>query len=166
MDALTAGVGGYLFTQLFKNASSGTGKIKIIQKIKSNWAGWIDSKSAQFNIPEKYVYAIIATESAGNPNARGSAGEIGLMQISNLAAMNVNQIYGTDFDKDNLKNPYNNILCGVMYLSIIHTYFPNFNDVIMAYNIGMGNVQKNKHLDAGKRYLKRVMEFVHAYENS
>ena len=111
------------------------------------------------------LYAIIAVESSGNPDAKGSAGEIGLMQISNLAAMNVNQIYHTDFNKDNLRNPYDNILAGVMYLSIIHTYFPSWDDVIMAYNIGLGNVQRGKKISTGKRYLKRVKEYVRAYGN-
>ena len=33
----------------------------------------------------------------------------------------------------------------------IHTYFPSWDDIIMAYNIGLGNVQRGKKISAGKQ---------------
>jgi len=166
MNALETFVLGYLATKVLnKMPNENRSRLKLLEKIKSNWGDYILSKAEQFNVPAKYIYGIIATESSGNPDAIGSAGEIGLMQLTNLAYENVNHIFNTDFDEEKLKNPYNNILCGVMYLHILHVHLPDWHESIMAYNIGLGNVQRGHHLKSGEIYLNKVLKYAGLVEN-
>ena len=53
---------------------------------KSSYSGLISSYAKSYGVPENLAHAVVRVESNFRPNARGSAGEIGLMQIKPATA--------------------------------------------------------------------------------
>lgn len=65
------------------------------------------------NLPPQIAVAVIEIESNFNPNARGAAGEVGLMQVMPPTA----RMLGFSGSLEQLKNPETNIDLGVQYLA-------------------------------------------------
>ncbi len=103
--------------------------------------------SSNLGIDPNLIQAIIQTESGGNPNALGAAGEVGLMQLMPATAAS----YG--ISRDQLFDPYYNIQAGASYLNdMVNKY--GLEGGIQAYNLG-----ETKY-NAGSRstvYLSKVM---------
>jgi soluble lytic murein transglycosylase len=93
------------------------------------------------------IRAIIWRESNFNPNVRGRAGELGLMQIREPAALewaSAEHIKG--FDHAACLNPLTNVLAGTWYFKRVLRHY-NFADDplpfgLAEYNAGRGNVLK------------------------
>lgn len=100
------------------------------------------------------VFAIISIESSWNPNAKSHAGAVGLMQITEPALEQINQIYGVNFTMEDVARPDCNIWTGIRYLRWLYRVFEKHPCAtilaVLSYNWGVGNV-----LDwlAGKRSL-------------
>jgi len=92
-----------------------------------------------------HVFALIETESAWDPNADSGYAR-GLMQVSRAALKDINQIYSTNFDYDDMFRPDRNIFVGIRYLRRLYRMFLGYEraDIltVMAYNWGIGNVLK------------------------
>jgi len=92
-----------------------------------------------------HVFALIETESAWNPNADSGFAR-GLMQVSREALEDINRIYSTNFDYDDMFRPDRNIFVGVRYLRRLYRMFLEYECphilAVMAYNWGIGNVLK------------------------
>jgi soluble lytic murein transglycosylase-like protein len=76
---------------------------------------WINEASRAANltgVPRDLILAVIWQESTGDPNAVGSAGEQGLMQVTEIAAQDVGEILPTTDDP-----PQRQITVGAKYLS-------------------------------------------------
>jgi len=90
-----------------------------------------------------HVFALIETESAWDPNADSGYAR-GLMQVSRAALKDINQIYSTNFDYDDMFRPDRNIFVGIRYLRRLYRMFLDYEraDIlaVMAYNWGIGNV--------------------------
>lgn len=91
------------------------------------------------------VKAIIWQESRFNPNARGGAGEIGLMQIRSAAAHEwaaAEKI--SSFAHQQIFDPAQNIAAGTWYIAKLSRRYPHTdNPLVYAladYNAGRGNV--------------------------
>ena len=70
-----------------------------------------------YQVDPRLVSAVIWKESRYKPTALGKAGEIGLMQVGEAAALDwakANQV--TDFKKQDLWSPKTNVLAGTWYL--------------------------------------------------
>ena len=80
------------------------------------------------NIPSETLFALIVTESGGNPNARSSAGARGLTQI----------MPGTARGRgcNNLTDPETSINCGAAYLAELKERFGSLDMALAAFNIG------------------------------
>lgn len=76
------------------------------------WRPLVEQAAAHHGVPADVILAIIAVESGGDPNARGAAGEIGLMQI--LPA--TGRLLGVSAAE--LRDPAVNIDTGARYLAI------------------------------------------------
>ena len=118
----------------------------------------IDSSANLRNIPAKRIVSIIAVESSGNHNARGTAGERGLMQVTIAAMIEVNNRYGYSFSFDEMFEAEKNILVGTTYLAWLRDrLFHDIDTATQAYNVGLYSVQVNPKL--GLAYLQKVLNY-------
>lgn len=108
-----------------------------------------------------FVMAVIRTESHWNPLAKGSVGEIGLMQLRPETAEWIAKKaklpwYGTK----TLENPVLNVKLGVAYLDFLRGSFDGYaNKYLSAYNMGAGNVRRMYKNDMRpKEYSTKVMQ--------
>lgn len=100
------------------------------------WYPIIAKYSTIYHIPIALIYAIIHTESNGNPNANESGywGGKGATQISLPTARS----YGFRGTTAELFEPDNNIHYSVAYLSALRSHFHgNLTSIIAGYNAGM-----------------------------
>ena len=119
------------------------------------WQGRIDrsqdsviaAAARRYDVDPALVKAIVWRESRFNPNARGRAEEIGLMQIREDAARewaDAEHIVG--FQHEHCVDPATNTFAGTWYLKkLMKRYVQTDNPVAYAladYNAGRGNVLK------------------------
>ncbi len=102
----------------------------------------VEKYSAEYNIPEYIVYAVINVESDFNPNA--SSGEAnGLMQIAPATFRELTSYkhLGENLPSHMVFNPEVNIRYGCYYLRYLFEEFHNWNTVLAAYNAGPNRVK-------------------------
>lgn len=94
----------------------------------ANYDDIIEAAGKQYNVDPKLLKGIIATESAGNPNAKSSAGAMGLMQImpSNYKSLGITD--PTD--------PKQNIMGGAKLMSQLLDRFGDVTTALRHYNGG------------------------------
>ena len=121
---------------------------------------WRDQKEGRFDreiiyAAERYsidpalVKAVIWQESKFQPNVRGLAGEIGLMQVREDAAWEWAEEENIEhFDHEQITDPQKNILAGTFYLSkVMKRYLKTDNPIPYAladYNAGRTHVLRWK----------------------
>lgn len=136
------------------NSTNRTSK-KIIERL-SQFSDWIDEASAKFNLPSNLLQAVIAAESAGNPNAVSKAGAKGLMQLidSTASYVGVKDVF----------NPKENIHGGARYLrEMLDMFGGNLELALAAYNAGPGNVMKYNGIPPFREtqnYVQRVKRYI------
>jgi soluble lytic murein transglycosylase len=103
--------------------------------------------AARYQLDPALIRAVIWRESDFNPHARGRAGERGLMQIREVAALewaSSEQI--KNMDGADCQNPLTNILAGAWYLKKALGHYSQADDplpfALAEYNAGRGNVLK------------------------
>ncbi|NQE65548.1 lytic transglycosylase domain-containing protein [Caulobacter sp. RHG1] len=92
---------------------------------------------ARFGVPREWLLAVIAAESAGDPQAISPAGAQGLMQIMPGTWRDLRQSHGFGADPFDVRD---NILAGAAYLRALHDRYgaPGF---LAAYNAGPGRYE-------------------------
>jgi soluble lytic murein transglycosylase len=105
----------------------------------------IREAAARYQLDAALVKAVVWRESKFDPDARGKAGEIGLMQVMEEASLEWVEAEKIDrFEHEDLFDPKKNLLAGTYYLSkVMKRYLKTDNPVIFAladYNAGRGNV--------------------------
>lgn len=158
----------FLFTEIKKNPdkvlSYLMSKKKLLDKIFEKYGNYIDKYSAMFGVPRSIIISVIATESSGFEGAKGSAGEIGLMQITPIALKQVNQYFKKNFTSDDLKVGEKNIIIGTYMLSYLWHRFKDWDLVIRAYNYGEGNIKKNPSL--AQNYFDKVKGYQEVFNKT
>lgn len=93
---------------------------------------WIDEASRRFDVPTRWIRAVIAAESAYDPHARSPAGAQGLMQLmpGTYAELSARHGLGPDAFA-----PRDNILAGAAYLRVLRDRFGP-GGMLAAYNAG------------------------------
>ena len=97
-----------------------------------------------YRVDYELLQALIAAESAFDPEAVSNKGAIGLMQVMPDTARR----FGVDSDRwssveSKLKNPRMNLQLGTRYLRLLIDMFPGRLDLVLAsYNAGEGTLQK------------------------
>lgn len=95
-------------------------------------------------VDPRLVCAVITCESRWNDNARSSVGAVGLMQVMPETAETLILQGYTDadaYDWGNLSDPATNIECGTACLKYLQDNLESTDQVIAAYNAGIGTVQ-------------------------
>lgn len=123
----------------------------------------IQELAPAYSLDPKLVAIVVNRESTFNPNAKGTSGEIGLMQLMPATA----QRFG-------VQNPYDideNLHGGMKYLAYLQKMFPGRLDLQLAgYNGGEGNVRKAGNqvpLHAGvQQYVKTLLGDYQAQEGA
>jgi len=105
----------------------------------------IRAAARRYGVDPALVKAIVWRESRFNPNARGRAGELGLMQIQEIAAGEWADAEGVrHFEHVTCLNPVTNTMAGTYYLAKLmkrYTHTDNPLPYALAdYNAGRGNV--------------------------
>lgn len=95
------------------------------------------------------VLSVIEQESSGRADARGSAGEIGLMQLKRIAVQDIGmESVPTD--------PAENIRAGVRFLALqISRMDGDIYDGLRAYNQGETGARRNEN--AGRAYANQIL---------
>lgn len=106
------------------------------------------------NVPADLVHAVVRTESNYNARARGSVGEIGLMQLRLSTARSL----GYSGSVKGLYNPYINLEYGTKYLAIAHRLsYGSTCGTILKYNAGHGARRMNP---ISARYCRKVKAYL------
>lgn len=114
------------------------------------YAGAIAESAERHGVDPLLAAAVAKCESGWNESARSDAGAVGLMQVmpgtaSTLAAQG--EVDGSAFDPSGLSDPRTNIEYGCAYLGVLERELGSDEEVICAYNAGLGAVQS--WLEAG-----------------
>lgn len=109
--------------------------------------GPIQTAAERYGVNAALVKAVVWRESHFHPNARGRAGEIGLMQLQEVAAQEWADAEGVaGFDHQHCLDPATNTLAGTWYLrKLLKRYGRTDNPAAYAladYNAGRANVLK------------------------
>lgn len=109
----------------------------------------VNEAGKEFHINPNLILAVIKSESDFNPNAMGSKGEIGLMQIlpSN-----------TKYTLKQLKDPKTNIFVGAGILKDDIRQFKSIGIALEAYNAGNSKVIKNEIPKSTRSYVKNTLK--------
>ena len=107
----------------------------------------IDAAAKRYKVDPLLIRAVIWEETRFHPNRRGKAGEIGLMQIREPAALEwAGAEHIQNFSHEQCFDPGTNILAGTFYLSHLLKRYAQTDDPIpyalADYNAGRGNLLK------------------------
>lgn len=104
----------------------------------------IEAASQKYGVDKALILGVIKTESDFDPNAKSSAGAIGLMQVMEDTFVWMQTYYKDDTYKfDDLYDPAVNIDYGTEVLSVLLKKYDGCEDTaVAAYNGGAGNVDK------------------------
>ena len=110
----------------------------------TKYSEYVEKYSEENNLDKYLVYAIIKAESNFDPNVKSNADARGLMQLMEETAVErSNAIEGTEVEAYDLYDPETNIKLGTSYFAyLMGLYDNNIVLAIIAYNAGLGNVEK------------------------
>jgi len=98
----------------------------------------------RYGVEPALVKAVVWRESRFDPQAVGGAGEVGLMQVTEIAGMEWAETAGvTDFETNSLFDPFTNTLAGTFYLGRALRRYPN-TDLPMVYALAEYNAGRSR----------------------
>ena len=113
---------------------------KIHENICHEWALRYGSK---YGIDSRLILAVIRTESTFDPTCLSSSGAKGLMQIlKSTYEEDIKVHLKLEEDYKDLENGEFNVMCGTYYLYWLSRYLKGNEQILAAYNGGIGNVQR------------------------
>jgi len=107
----------------------------------------INAAAQRYHVDPLLVKAVIWQETRFHPDRRGRAGEIGLMQIQEAAAMDwAGTEHIPNFSHEQCFDPGTNVFAGTFYLSKLLKRYTNADDplpfALADYNAGRGHLLK------------------------
>jgi len=85
-------------------------KFPLFQEMTNHWQTLVDDASLEYRVPSKDIFAIMWSESNGNPNVTSKAGAKGLMQVMPFH-------FPTGTTEAQMLDPRNNIRTGARILA-------------------------------------------------
>ena len=138
-------------TKVIKTSTHGYAKASAG---RSSYSSIINKYASAYGVPSSLAHAVVRVESNFRPNARGSAGEIGLMQIKPSTA----RMMGYNGSAKGLYNPDTNIKYGMKYLAQAHKLGGrSVCGTILKYNAGHGAKRMNP---VSARYCSKVKAYL------
>ena len=115
-----------------------------LKPIDHEYLELIKKYSDENGLQPTLVAGVIKTESNFNPGAVSKADAVGLMQLLPSTAEWITQHRGDEeeFNPEKLHDAEYNIGLGTFYLKYLFNMFGSMDYAILAYNGGLGNVQK------------------------
>src|ERR1017187_1218886 len=115
------------------------------ERLEQRYLPQIRAAAKRYGVDPLLVKAVVCRESRFNPKARGTSGEIGLMQIQEIAAQEwADSEHDTNFLHEHCFDPGTNTLAATFYLGkLLKRYAKTDNPVPYAladYNAGRGNL--------------------------
>jgi hypothetical protein len=139
---------------LVETASIGAKGAKTMKGAGGQYSAIIAQYAASYGVPVSLAHAVIQVESNYRPDARGSAGEIGLMQIKPATA----RMMGYSGSMQGLFHPETNIKFGMKYLAKAHKLGGGTTcGTILKYNAGHAAKRMNPVSSA---YCSKVKRFL------
>ncbi len=121
----------------------GIGNINFYKSVyPKKYEDIVNEVSIKYNLKPQLIYAVIKIESNFDPNAKSSAGAIGLMQITEDTFKWLQSITKEDMPLQYLYDPYVNINYGTMFLSMLRDKYYSDDIMLSAYNAGMTPVER------------------------
>ena len=127
---------------------------ELVVQPRVQYASIVSRYASSYGVPVNLAHAVISVESNYRADARGSAGEIGLMQIKPATA----RMMGYSGSSQGLFNPETNIKFGMKYLGMAHKLGGGATcDTILRYNAGHAAKRMNPVSSA---YCSKVKQFL------
>ncbi len=151
---------------------------RIHENICHEWAVYY---GAQYGIDSRLILAIIRAESTFDPECLSRSGAKGLMQILRSTYNEDIKVHlNLEEDYEDLSNGKFNVMCGTYYLEWLSRYLTGAEQIVAAYNGGIGNVRKwlkneaysedgktliveNIPNEGVKNYVNKVMKYYKEY---
>ncbi|MEM8540683.1 MAG: transglycosylase SLT domain-containing protein [Pseudomonadota bacterium] len=112
--------------------------IQSLENAKARFSHIAECAANDAQLPPQIAVAVIEIESNFNPNARGAAGEVGLMQVMPPTA----RLLGFSGSLEQLKDPETNISLGVAYLAEAYRLAKgDLCTTVMKYKAGHGETR-------------------------
>lgn len=135
-------------------AANQTAKVPSQKTAGKPYSGLIARYAASYGVPLSLAHAVVRQESNYRPEVRGSAGEIGLMQIKLSTARGM----GYTGSAKALYDPATNVQFGMKYLGMAHKLGGGTTcGTILKYNAGHGAKRMNP---VSARYCNNVKTFM------
>ncbi len=119
--------------------------IETVHHLRYPHAYWniVEPVSQQYSIDPFLVLSVMREESTFDPNARSTAGALGLMQLMPQTAFRLNRdLHLRITNVSQVCNVRNNIHVGTFYLSTLIREFGSYAYALAAYNAGEEKVRK------------------------
>lgn len=126
-----------------------------VPKTVREWEDAVYEASDEFGVPPHIAMAVLWQESRGNEMAKGGAGEIGLMQLKDIAVQDL-RLKGYGKFEGWKQDPKQNIRAGVAYLDLQHERTGNWGEALQAYNQGFEGYQQSKNHEKAIAYMNEV----------
>lgn len=119
------------------------------------WADDIAEAAQRFAIPARWIRAVMAAESTGDPAALSPKGAIGLMQVmpATWDELRARHRLGND-----PWTQHDNVLAGTAYLREMHDRYGSVDAMLAAYNAGPGRY--DNHLVTGRALPSETVDYV------
>ena len=112
---------------------------RIHENICHEWAVYY---GAEYGIDPRLIMAIIRAESTFDPECLSSTGAKWLMQIMKATYRDIQKDLRLQEEYEDLNDGKFNVMCGTYYLNWLSRHLKGTEQIVAAYNGGIGNVRK------------------------
>lgn len=154
--SILAGAVFYFFGLTNPGKRKGLHVTGVVPEKVVRWKETAEKYAREYGINPVDVMAILWTESAGFQSAKGSAGELGLMQLKEIAVKDVQSNYPDDDFSGWRESPEKNIKAGTAFLALQIKRAGSVDEGIKAYNQGLTG--SKIYPERAQKYLNLVDE--------